>query len=353
MQEFHNVSLASYTSLGVGGPAEKLVIAKSSKELQEILEQTPANDPVWVLGYGTNSLIADSGLQGTVVLTHGGAITTEDNCLVADSGVWWDDLVQASIEASSWGLELMSGIPGGVGAAVLGNIAAYGQAASDSLAWVELYNRDTQTVQKLHTSDLTFGYRQSSLQSETFARSVVLRVAFKISKRPTHQLTYRSALDIAERMNLTPDSLEHCRTIIMATRKAANALYDPDNTDNSKSAGSFFKNPMVEPDLAEQIMAYDETKRSLEHLKAQNQVHGGSAVRVSAAHVLLAAGFERGQRWDDVQLNPKHILKLQNSGHASAQSIYRVVRLIQQQVKEKLGIELQTEVRFLGNFEEL
>ena len=351
MQELHNASLATYTSLQVGGPAEKLIIVKDSAELQQVLGQLKTDESLWVLGYGTNSLISDKGLAGTVVITHGGQITTEEGCLVADSGVWWDDLVEASLKADSWGLELMSGIPGGVGAAVIGNIAAYGQAISDSLAWVELYDRASKTLKRLPVSQLKFDYRQSSLQSEAYAESVVLRVAFKLSTRPTHQLTYRSALDTGERMGLKPDSLTHRRQIIMATRAAANALYDPKASDNLKSAGSFFKNPLVDPDLAEKIMVFDETKHSLEQLKAQNQVHGGSAVRVSAAHVLLAAGFKRGQKWNDVQLNQQHILKLQNSGNASAQNIYQVVRLIQKQVKETLGIDLVPEVRFLGDFE--
>ena len=81
-----------------------------------------------------------------------------------------------------------------------------------------------------------------------------------------------------------------------------------------------------------------------------NQVHGGAQMRVSAAHVLLAAGFSRGQTWGPVRLHPDHILKIENTGGATAQNIYDVAMEIQRTVLDKLSIELSPEVRFLGEF---
>jgi UDP-N-acetylmuramate dehydrogenase len=107
---------------------------------------------------------------------------------------------------------------------------------------------------------------------------------------------------------------------------------------------------MVDSETAERLMAYDETGKSAELLKQMNQVHGGDQKRVSAAHVLLAAGFERGQSWGPVRLHPDHILKVENTGGATAQNIYDVAGEIVRTVKDKLAIELTPEVRFLGEF---
>ena len=87
-----------------------------------------------------------------------------------------------------------------------------------------------------------------------------------------------------------------------------------------------------------------------EDLLRQNIIHGGDKSRVSAAHVLLAAGFARGQTWGNVRLHPDHILKIENIGNASAQEIYDVVQNIISTVQQKLGITLEPEVRFLGDF---
>ena len=101
---------------------------------------------------------------------------------------------------------------------------------------------------------------------------------------------------------------------------------------------------------AEWAPFYERLLELREQLLRQNQIHGGSSVRVSAAHVLLAAGFRRGQTWKNVRLHPDHILKIENIGQASAQEIYQVVQEIIGTVKDRLGIDLEPEVRFLGQF---
>ena len=107
---------------------------------------------------------------------------------------------------------------------------------------------------------------------------------------------------------------------------------------------------MVDNNQVDAIIAHDESGISRQQLLRQNQIHGGSSVRVSAAHVLLAAGFRRGQSWGKVGLHPDHILKIANLGGASAQEIYDVIQMIIQTVQKKLGITLEPEVRFLGDF---
>lgn len=348
MTNQNSITLAEYTSLGVGGETSDARFVTSAHEALELLNA--GERPRYILGYGTNSLISDQGLDGLVWLLHGGQIQVDDTLLVADAGCWWDDVVSISIDHELWGLEMMSGIPGGVGAAIVGNIAAYGQAVADTLAWVEIFDPQTGNTQRLIGADLNFDYRYSVLQTPPQDGHIVLRAAFTLSNTPTKDVTYQPIIDTLRSENLEVGSLAGRRQATLVTRKNAGSLFDYQHSDSyAKTAGSFFRNPRVDLKTAEYVMSFDETGKSLERLRAMNQAHSG-AHRVSAAHVLLAAGFHRGQTWGHVGLNEQHLLKLQNLGGATAQEIYDVSVHIVDTVHQKLGITLQPEVRFLGSF---
>ncbi len=313
------------------------------------------SDPVWILGYGANVVVSDKGLPGTTILvrTQGIARQPDTDIIVAEAGEWWDDVVQFAIHEKLWGLELTSGIPGSLGAAVVGNIAAYGQAVSDTLQWVEVLDTKTKQMRRIPASSLGLGYRSSSFQNDTFRGFIILRAAFALAAQPTKQVMYQTALDVAGKRGYDLNTLSGRRKTILETRRLAGSLWDYRKPDASlRTAGSFFRNPLVDGKTAKRLMAYDETGRSLELLKKMNQVHGGEQKRVSAAHVMLAAGFHRGQAWGKVRLHPDHILKIENTGGATAQQIYDVATEIQRTVKEKLGVELHAEVRFMGEFKE-
>lgn len=343
------VPLGAYTSFGCGGPAEELARCGSHAEIKQALQLRQQSGPVWILGYGTNVLISDEGLPGLTLVYRGGQISFEkDDLLVAEGGAWWDKLVQTALGRGLWGLELTSGIPSSVGAAVTGNIAAYGQQISDRLSWAETVDVQSQEVKRLPASSIDFSYRRSSLQTDP--QPLVLRAAFSLSGKSTTKLAYASALKVADELKLDPRDLQARRQIIMETRRQAGSLYDPDQPNPEHTAGSFFKNPHVTLQQAEQIAGYDETGKTLEQLLEQNKIHGGTTHRVSAAHVLLAAGFARGQQWGQVRLHPDHILKIQNLGGARSQDIYNVAQQIIQTVQDKLLITLEPEVKFLGSF---
>jgi UDP-N-acetylmuramate dehydrogenase len=347
MRKLKNVSLKNYSSFHCGGMAENLIECESNEELRQAVREN-LHSKITVLGYGTNVLISDKGLSGNTIITKGGKFSFDDCLLVTEAGAWWDDIVQASIEHELWGIELMSGIPSSIGGAVVGNIAAYGQQIADTLEWVEVIATDSQNLLRIPSSELSFSYRHCSLSNQP--NLVLLKAAFKLSNTPTKSLEYGSALRIADELNLDPNSLPNRRTIIVEARKRAGSLYNPAKNENSYTAGSFFKNPIVTIDVARKIIAYDETGKSAEMLLKQNQIHGGNDHRVSAAHVLLAAGFKRGQSWGNVRLHPEHILKIENFGGASSQEIYDVAREIIDTVSSKLNIKLKPEVKFLGDF---
>jgi UDP-N-acetylmuramate dehydrogenase len=343
----NNEPLAPLTSFGAGGPAEKLITIESSTEIDQALNEVEPAKPVWPMGYGTNVLISDEGLSGTTLLFRNDKIEAAKGLVIADAGVWWDDLVQYSIERNLWGLELMSGIPGSVGAGVFINITAYGQALADQLEWVEAVN-DQGQLQRLNAKELAWGYKQSIFQS-SHKNWVIVRAAFSLKHQATHGLTYQSALDAAQDLGIDIETLADRRKIIMEARARAGSLFSFKQGE-AKTVGSFFRNPFVTPEQAELVMSFDETGKTKDQIAKMNAVHGGDNLRVSAAHVLLAAGFKRGQEWGPVRLHPKNLLKIENARGATAQQIYDVAQEIMKTVQDRLGIKLEPEAQLLGGF---
>ena len=339
--------LAEYTSFGVGGPADNLIIVESAKELNETISKH-SEEKLWILGFGTNVLISDKGLKGTTIITHGGKIEQNGNKLIIDSGVWWDNVVQLAISKELWGIELMSGIPGSLGGAVFININAYGQSLADRLEWIEVIDIKTKELKKLMAAEFEWGYKKSIFQNEK--NLIIIKACLKLARESTCELTYQKALDVANELNLKTDTLESRRKIILEARHRAGSIFIP-NQGYEKTVGSFFRNPIVSKEQAELVMGYDESGKTKEEIMSMNRVHGGSAYRVSAAHVLLTCGFSRGQTWGGVRLHPKNLLKIENFDSASAQDIYNVSQLIIKTAQEKLNIKLEAEAQILGEFE--
>ncbi len=345
MKISHNTLLAPYTSLKVGGPAETLITTETFPETLDAIKS--AQDTLWFLGFGSNSLISDSGLSGSTIMWRGGTVSVDDTIVTADAGTWWDTVVKTAIDHGLWGMELMSEIPSSVGGAVYGNIAAYGQQVSDTLEWVEVYDKRSKRIKKLQRDEMSFTYRASSFQENS--DYILLQTCFRLSRTPLHELKYDTAVAIAQELGLDDTSLAHRREIIIETRQRAGSIYHPDG-EYERTAGSFFKNPMVTTEQAEMLASFDETGKTLERIQNQSRIHGGDSHRASAAHVLLAAGFKRGQTWGNVRLHPSHVLKISTLPGASAQEVYDVANEIITTVKEKLSIDLEPEVKFLGKF---
>lgn len=347
-----NVLLAPYTSFNVGGPAEYFAIVKNSEDLLEALKCTLPDTTLWLLGYGSNSLISDKGLSGMTLCIRGGSIVIDDDGLViADAGAWWDDVVQESITSNLWGLELLSEIPGSVGAAAYINIAAYGQSVGNCIEWIEVWDRKENNVRSISADNLTWDYKQSIFQDTKNAQLVILRVAFRLSKTKTTEVTYQKAIDVAEELNLDIDNLTDRRTMIIEARNRAGSLWQPKTGQVNHTVGSFFRNPIVTNEQVDALLAYEEFGQSANDIRAMNKSHGGDETRVSAAHVLLAAGFSRGQTWGSVKLNDKNLLKIEALPGAKAQDIYQVAQEIIATCMEKLGIKLEPEARILGIFD--
>jgi UDP-N-acetylmuramate dehydrogenase len=345
-----HVPLADYTSFHVGGKAEYLAIVASTEELLTVLSQQKW-EQVWLLGFGSNTLISDAGLPGLTIVLRGGLIDRQENELIVDAGVWWDDVVTAAIDNDLWGVELMSEIPGSVGAALFINITAYGQSIGPLVEWIEVWDKKNLEIIRYHKDDLKWSYKSSIFQRADHSDEVILRACLRLQTSPQDEIVYQKALDVAEELGLTTASLTNRRRIITEARRRAGSLWSPDDKNN-RTAGSFFRNPFVSHEKALELASYDETGKTTEQIMKMNKVHGGDETRVSAAHVLLAAGFSRGQKFGDcVKLHDQNLLKIEALEGATAQNIYDTMLSIQHIVNQKLGVQLEPEAQLLGDFE--
>ena len=318
--------------------------AGDSQQLVAYLQADPPS-PVRLLGQGTNLLIADGPLPGTVISVTSPHYSIIGPVVWAEAGLNWDRLVAMTVTRGLWGLELLSGIPGTVGAAAAININAYGQSLADSLVGVEVYDPGTRQLRVLPIKDGDWGYKRSPVRGQ-----FVTRVGWRLSRQPTSKLLYPSALAYAKQKGLKPTSLDNRRRIILAVRAQAGSLYDPGDLGQVQTCGSYFKNPVVVRRQLKTLLAADESGLGRRALRRMSRLQGDQATRVSAALVLLAAGFCRGQTFGRVRLHPDHVLKLENHQQASAAEIHQVGAEIQAAVKAKLGILLEPEIAFWGNF---
>lgn len=343
-----NVTLAPYTSLKVGGEAERFVITQGSEELIEVLKSV-ASERLWLLGYGSNTLISDNGLPGLTICVRGSQIDFQDDTVRVDAGVWWDDVVVACIEQGLWGAELMSEIPGSVGGSLYINITAYGQSLGPLANWIDVWDREKQQVVRLNRDDLSWSYKHSIFQDNP-QRYVILQAELQLSRKKTTDLTYQKAIDVADEMGIDINNLSERREIIIEARKRAGSIWHPDDHTVANTAGSFFRNPTVSDDQVDAIIAHDASGKTAAQIRNMNRVHGGYENRVSAAHVMLAAGFTNNQHWGNVKLNEHNLLKLETLPGATAQEVYAVMQEITQTAKESIGVTLEPEVELLGTF---
>ncbi len=340
------VALASLTTLAVGGPARYFARCQSLRELEALLSwarQTAM--PIFILGGGSNLLVADAGFDGLVIQLAGGSIEVErqgDEALVrVDAGIEWDALVERTVAEELGGLECLSGIPGKVGAAPMQNIGAYGQEVSETLAEVHALELATGEPHRWFGDRCGFGYRTSRFKGDWRGRYAVTRVDFLLPHRTTGTVRYP---DLARRLvsssKGTPPQLAEVRAAVLEIRRSKSmviAARDP----NRRSAGSFFTNPIVEPKDAERVR-----RRATGEIPAFSAP--GGRIKLSAARLIEEAGFTRGYRSGRAGLSSRHVLALINRGGAAASELIALASRVRAGVRDVFGVTLRPEPVFLG-----
>ena len=185
IEQTTRVSLAEHTTLRVGGPASRMIVAHTEADLIEVVRDLDAaGEPLLILGSGSNVLIGDQGFDGTVIkiATRGideDVAACSGAVITVAAGEVWDDLVAYAVEHEWSGLEAMSGIPGLVGATPIQNVGAYGAEVSQLISTVRTVDRTTGQRKTFFPVECGFGYRSSRFKAEP-GRYLVTSVTFQL-----------------------------------------------------------------------------------------------------------------------------------------------------------------------------
>ncbi len=343
-----DITLAPYTSLGVGGAARYFYECRDESDVREALELAGEKGlPVQVLGGGSNLVFSDDGYEGLVLRVSIPGIDFREEHdgveISAGAGVEWDNVVTAAVERGLRGVECLSGIPGSVGAAPIQNIGAYGQEVGDCLASVRCVDRDTLAVRHFERRHCGFGYRMSRFKAGDRDRYVITRVVLKLEKGLPTPSGYPDLVDeiqnagSPETEGSPADALRLVRQAVLRVRKRKAMVVDRDDP-NTRSVGSFFLNPVLRAD------AYETFSRRLKELgEALPPVYPAEdGVKVSAAWLVEHSGFRKGYRRGGAAISERHALALVNRGGGASQ-LLELAGVIEERVFQRFGIRLQKE----------
>ncbi len=393
------VRLADYTTLRLGGPAARFVEAGNSDELVEAVRAADAEpEPVLVLGGGSNLVVADEGFPGVVVLAAGAglafAAAGDAVEVTAEAGQDWDELVKQCLAAGLSGVECLSGIPGRTGATPIQNVGAYGQEVAQTIAQVRAYDRVADRVVRLSPADCEFGYRTSMFKRLASASGGSGRGARGAALNPATATGRYVVLDVTFRLTASPLSgpvrygelsrvlgvpqggrvpLADARAAVLELRRGKGMVLD-DTDPDTRSAGSFFTNPIVPAqqyaDLAADAAVDVGSAGSATAARVGATARPGDGpsragavviphwpeadgrVKLSAAWLIEHAGFSRGFRLaddpDGARISSKHTLALTNPGAGQTASLIRLARTIRDGVRDAFGVELANEPTLVG-----
>jgi UDP-N-acetylmuramate dehydrogenase len=337
-----NIALAPLTTLRIGGPARWFVEAASEAEIAEACAWARERGvPLFVLGGGSNVLVADAGFDGLALHTALKGTELDGEKLRAAAGVPWEHCVQQATEARLAGIECLAGIPGTVGGTPVQNVGAYGQEVALVIERVRVFDRAAQEFVEFANVECGFSYRKSRFNTTDRGRYVVTRVDYRL--RPNGAPTLNYAELKAHFSGETTPSLGEVAEAVRGIRRSKGMLLvegDPD----CRSAGSFFKNPSVEPEVVErarQIAA--ESGAAMRVFPAV-----GGLVKIPAAWLIERAGFQKGYAMGAAGISSRHTLALINRGGATAAEILGLAEKIRAAVEELFGIRLEMEPEMVG-----
>jgi UDP-N-acetylmuramate dehydrogenase len=355
MREELGVDLAPLTTMRVGGPAARLVRVTTTDELVDaVREVDDAEEPLLVLGGGSNVVVAEEGFPGTVVRveTTGVRLESDDRCgganLRVAAGEPWDDVVAHAVEQGWSGIEALSGIPGSTGATPIQNVGAYGQEVAETVAQVRVWDRRDDQVRTLFGSDCGFTYRDSRFKRDP-SRFVVLEVLFQLRiadlSEPIRYADLARSLGVELGARVT---LADARASVLEQRRRRGMVLDPDDHD-TWSCGSFFTNPILGAD--EMTALAERTRARLgdgaPDLPVWPEADGRR--KTSAAWLIERAGFGKGFGTPGpAALSDKHTLAVTNRGSALTADVLDLARRIRDGVEAAFGIRLVNEPVLVG-----
>ncbi|MCP2326424.1 UDP-N-acetylmuramate dehydrogenase [Hamadaea flava] len=333
-----DVSLARWTTLGLGGPAQRMIVANSVDEIVQSV-RSAADGPALILAGGSNVVVGDDGFPGVVVLVRsaGWTVTADDGGtvdLVVQAGQDWDGFVAYTVAEGLAGVECLSGVPGSTGATPIQNVGAYGQDVSEVITAVTVLDRLADEVVELSAAECEFAYRGSRFKHND--RWVVLSVAMRLVRSPLS--TPIRYAELARRLGVEPGdhvNLGQVREAVLALRRGKGMVLDPEDPD-TRSVGSFFMNPVLSASAYQMFLAKADGREGTTWPEADGKV------KVSAAWLIENAGFRKGYARGGAAISGKHTLALTNRG-GRTEDLLELAREVRDGVHARFGVTLRPE----------
>ena len=369
------LTLASLTTMRVGGPAERVLIARSSAELVEhALELWGEGEPWLLLGGGSNTIVCDEGFPGAVLLARNAGVdrVIDESLgegfvrLRVQAGQDWDALVAFCVEQGWSGIEALSGIPGCAGAAPVQNIGAYGAELGDVLHSIDFLDAESGEQLRLSAAELELGYRDSALkrgrEGVVLSIDIVLGAGSGGRSAPVRygQLAQALGVEVGGRA-----PLGELRAAVLRLRASKGMVLDDEDHD-TWSAGSFFTNPIVterfanelpaeaprfpvdDSEQAPTVISFEDLERGM--LPPLPSADGPRMVKLSAAWLIEHSGVRKGFRLpgSGAAISSRHTLAITNRGAASASDVAQLARFAVQRVQQEFGVILAPEPNLYG-----
>ena len=345
-----DVMLAPMTTLGIGGPARFFIRASTIDDLREAVAWARASGhALFVLGGGSNLLVADEGFDGLVlhVALRGIVVESVDRIsatIRVAAGEPWDRVVAMAVARAWAGIECLSGIPGSTGATPIQNVGAYGQDVSETIIRVEALELDSGRIVTLTSDECRFGYRSSIFKGEAKGRFIVTAVTFRLTPGADANISYPELQALLDENGVAPSDLMRVRDAVIVIRKRKGMVLDRLDPD-TRSDGSFFMNPIVDRKAFEAFLPRAQA------IAGEGKIPNfpaGDDVKLSAAWLIEHAGFHKGFVHGGVGLSSKHSLAVINREGGSAREVRELVSMIQAGVRERFGVEILPEPNFIG-----
>jgi len=342
-----NVPLAPLTTMGVGGPARYFVEATTAAEVREAAQYADSRKlPLFVLGGGSNLIVADRGWPGLVLKVGIGGINHRHGHGTAyfdvGAGEEWDGFVAAAVGHNCAGVECLSGIPGSVGGTPVQNVGAYGQEVAQTIESLAALDLNSGEEQEFDNEDCGFAYRTSIFNTSQRGRYVILRVTYALRPGWEPRLAYADLKTYFANWERKP-TLGDAREAVRKIRASKSMLITPGEED-CRSAGSFFKNPVLSAEQFEQLRR----RAAASNVEIPSYPALDAQKKVSAAWLVEHSGFSKGYGHGAVGISHKHALAIVNHGEATAAGIVAFKDEIERRVEESWGIRLEPEPVFVG-----
>lgn len=374
------VPLSEKTTLHVGGVPTVAVNSDTEAEMVDVLDAPQfgmvGDEPLLVLGGGSNLVVSDEPFEGTVLHDRRSDIQVgkepgcEGTIVTVAAGTNWDDFVAWTVEENLSGVEALSGIPGSTGAAPVQNVGAYGREISENLVSVRVFDRREGKVFSLPRSALDLSYRNSiikeSLKSKEAGggrvwgptgRWVILSVKFCLRKGPgSAPIRYK---ELAKTLGVEVGdnaSLAAVRSTVLDIRRSKGMVFDVTDHD-TWSAGSFFTNPILEESEADKLLPFSAPRfpvtdvASALRQEVRRTQNPPNYVKTSAAWLMEKAGFHKGFGLTEdarARLSTKHVLAITNRGGATTQDVVDLATAVRSRVHDYFGITLVPEPVLVG-----